>query len=331
MGRPAVAAVWCGLAFAHDVRPAYLELRETAPGTFDVLWRIPTLRPGARPPVDLHWPEGAVETTPRRSTSDGASWSERFEVRDPGGAHGGGALRLTGMEGALTDVLVRVERLSGAAQTARLTTADPVFRFDASPEALRVARTYFGLGVEHILTGADHLLFVLALILLTRGAWRLVKTVTAFTLAHSLTLALATLGLVRVPTAPVEASIALSIVLVAAEIVRAREGAPGLTERAPWIVAFTFGLLHGFGFAGALSQVGLPPGAIPAALFFFNCGVEAGQLLFVGAVIVVMALLRRVGASERLLARHEGWAWRVPAYAIGSMAAYWVLQRLAAL
>jgi len=175
---------------------------------------------------------------------------------------------------------------------------------------------YFVLGVEHILFGSDHLLFVLALVLIVRGVGLLVKTITAFTIAHSLTLALATLGVVHVPSTPVEAVIALSIVFVAAEIVRSRRGEHGLTERAPWLVAGTFGLLHGFGFAGALAQVGLPQNDIPLALLFFNLGVEAGQLAFVAAVLCVIALVRRV----RLPAPE--WAPLVPPYAIGSVAMF---------
>jgi hypothetical protein len=170
----------------------------------------------------------------------------------------------------------------------------------------------------------DHLLFVLALLLITRGFGRLVKTVTAFTVAHSITLALATLGFVHVPQRPVEAVIALSIVFVAAEIVHARRGREGMAARAPWMVAFTFGLLHGFGFAGALSEIGLPAGHIPLALFFFNVGVEVGQLLFIAAVLSLVALVRHLRLPL------PGWAELVPPYAIGSVAMFWVLQRIAA-
>ena len=182
------------------------------------------------------------------------------------------------------------------------------------------------LGVEHILLGIDHLLFVLALCLLVKGTGRLVATVTAFTVAHSLTLAGATLGFVHVPGPPVEAGIALSIVFVAAEIVHSRQGRGGLTERFPWIVAFTFGLLHGLGFASALSEVGLPQTAIPIALLFFNVGVEIGQLFFIASVFAVIALARQV--TQRIGATKPAWTWRVSAYAIGSVSAFWVIQRL---
>jgi hydrogenase/urease accessory protein HupE len=191
-----------------------------------------------------------------------------------------------------------------------------------------VAGAYLRLGIEHILGGIDHLLFVLALLLLVRGWRRVVVTVTAFTVAHSITLAAATLGFVHVPQKPVEATIALSIVFVAAEIVHGRRGRPGLTERAPWVIAFAFGLLHGFGFASALSQVGLPQNSIPIALLFFNVGVEVGQLLFIASIFAVVVLARQV--ASRIALPAPAWAWRVPPYAIGSVAAFWVIQRIAA-
>jgi len=180
------------------------------------------------------------------------------------------------------------------------------------------------LGVEHILGGVDHLLFVLALLLIVRGGRRIVATITAFTIAHSITLVSATLGWVHVAGPPVEATIALSIVFVAAEVLHGLHGKPGLTARAPWVVAFTFGLLHGFGFAGALAQVGLPQKAIPVALLMFNVGVEVGQLMFVGAVLVVHTVLRRLPIG------HASWAQQAVPYAIGSVAMFWVIERIAA-
>jgi hydrogenase/urease accessory protein HupE len=191
-----------------------------------------------------------------------------------------------------------------------------------------VVRTYTVLGIEHILTGFDHLLFVLALLLLVRGKRRLIATVTAFTVAHSLTLFAATLGWIHVPRPPVEAMIALSIVFVATEIVHGRQGRPGLTERYPWTVAFTFGLLHGLGFAGALAEVGLPQASIPTALLFFNVGVEIGQLLFIAAVFALIAAGYQVARLLALAA--PGWLWRVPPYAIGGLASFWLVQRVAA-
>jgi hydrogenase/urease accessory protein HupE len=224
----------------------------------------------------------------------------------------------------MTDVLVRLERLDGATQVTRLTPSDPSFVVAAPAGAMGVARTYTVLGVEHILSGIDHLLFVLALLIITRGGWKMVKTVTAFTVSHSITLTLATLGYVHLPPPPVESIIALSIVFVAAEIIRSRAGKPGLTERAPWLVAFAFGLMHGLGFAGALSEVGLPDRHIPTALLFFSVGVEAGHFLFIGIVLSLIALVRQV----KMPAPH--WAKLVPPYAIGSLAMFWVIQRVVA-
>ena len=204
----------------------------------------------------------------------------------------------------------------------------PRFVVTASPGAFEVAQTYTVLGIEHILTGFDHLLFVLALLILVQGTRRLVVTITAFTVAHSLTLFAATLGWLNVPGPPVEAVIALSIVFVAGEIVHARQGRPGLTQRRPWIVAFSFGLLHGLGFAGALAEVGLPPLSIPMALLFFNVGVEIGQLIFIAVVLGTLAVARRI--VRRLKIDVPSWWWRVPPYAIGGIASYWVIERAAA-
>lgn len=224
----------------------------------------------------------------------------------------------------MVDVLVRIALADGRVVSRMLRPDAPSFVFTKETSG-PAAGGYFVLGVEHILFGIDHLLFVLALVLIVRGGGLLVKTITAFTIAHSITLALATLGFVKVPSAPVEAVIALSIVFVAAEILRSRRGVRGLTTRAPWIVAFTFGLLHGFGFAGALAQVGLPPHDIPLALLFFNLGVEAGQLAFVAVALGVIALIRRANFSM------PRWTQLVPPYAIRGVAMFWVIQRIAAL
>jgi hydrogenase/urease accessory protein HupE len=233
----------------------------------------------------------------------------------------------------MTDVLVRIERLDGTTQVTRLTPSAPSFVVKAAPRALEVARTYTTLGVEHILTGFDHLLFVLALLLITRGGAKLVKTVTAFTVAHSMTLSASTLGFVHIPQQPVEAVIALSIVFVAAEILRTSEGRESLAARAPWIVAFTFGLLHGFGFAGALSEIGLAQGNIPLALLFFNLGVEIGQLLFIGVALVAV-VVARLAVTKIAHMIHGPFVTRasnaLAAYAIGGTAMFWVIERVAA-
>lgn len=234
----------------------------------------------------------------------------------------GRTIAIDGLSGSNADVLVRVVRADGSEQVERLLPAKTSFALTAAAGGAEVARTYFALGMHHILVGFDHLLFVLALLLIVRGFRHIVVTITAFTIAHSITLAAATLGLVHVPSAPVEATIALSIVFVAAEIVHGLQGRPGITARWPWLVAFMFGLLHGLGFAGALSEVGLPQHSIPLALLFFNVGVEAGQLLFVAAIAAVAFVLRR------LQLRWPRWADYAPAYAIGSIAMMWVIERV---
>jgi len=305
---------------AHEVRPAYLELRQTGEETFAVTWKVPA-RGGLRLGIDAGLP-GHCKTLASPSTyaADDAL-VDRLTVSCPGGL-AGGTIAIAGLDATWTDVLVRIERANGTTQIARLTPDAPSFVVKEVPGPFEVAKTYLGLGVEHILLGIDHLLFVLALLILVDGRRRLIWTITAFTLAHSLTLAAATLGLVAVPQAPVEASIALSILFVAAEIVHARQGRPGLTARWPWIVALTFGLLHGFGFAGALAEIGLPGEAIPLALLFFNVGVEAGQLVFIAGVGLVVL------SARRLLLPRPPWGWRVPAYGIGAVAAFWTIQRV---
>ena len=255
------------------------------------------------------------------------AFTERWTVTRAGGLTGA-TIHIAGLTATTTDVLVRLERLDGTTQITRLTPSAPSFVVEAAPGVLEVARTYLVLGSEHILEGVDHLLFVLALLILVKGTRRLIATVTAFTLAHSLTLAGATLGFVHVPGPPVEAAIALSIVFVAAEIVRSRGGRAGLTERLPWVVAFAFGLLHGLGFASALNEVGLPQSAIPVALFFFNVGVEVGQLAFIAFVFAVLALARQV--TRLITVPQPAWAWRVAPCAIGGIAMFWVIQRVAA-
>jgi hydrogenase/urease accessory protein HupE len=306
---------------SHEVRPAYLDLREDRPGEYSVLWKTPMLGE-MRLALDPAF-SGPVETlTPVATQTTGNAAVRTWRLRAD--RLRGQTLGVAGLEATLTDALVRIAFADGTAWVQRLTPQQPEVVIPTRQSAWDVAGTYLTLGIEHILLGVDHLLFVLALLLLSTGTWQLVKTVTAFTVAHSITLGLATLGFVHVPPKPVEAVIALSIVFAAVEIVQARRGPPGLSARMPWIAAFTFGLLHGFGFAGALSEVGLPQGHIPVALLFFNLGVEAGQLLFVAAVLAFMA------GARRLRIAWPGWSEPAPAYAIGGLASFWVLQRVAA-
>ena len=308
-------------ALAHEVRPAYLQMHEDKPGEFQVIWKRPMrgdMQLGLSPEFSGHTENLTPVVTRERHNASVATW--RMKSIDP---LRGQTIRIAGLDVTMTDVLVRIAFADGTTWTQRLTPGDPAMRIPVRESSLTVAGIYLGLGIEHILTGIDHLLFVLALLIITGGGLKLVKTVTAFTVAHSLTLALATLGFVHVPQQPVEAVIALSIVFVAAEILRSRKGQMSITERAPWIVAFTFGLLHGFGFAGALTEVGLPQGDIPLALLFFNAGVETGQLIFIATVLIFIATGRRIWRS---LLPH--WAGMIAPYAIGSIAMFWVIQRI---
>jgi hydrogenase/urease accessory protein HupE len=309
-------------AQADVFRPAYLELREAGAGRYDVMWKVPA-QGDARLAVEVVFPPGTTKVAPPRGLFSGGAYVERWQVSRPGGL-AGQTLAIDGIAGGVTDVIVRVERSDGTSQLEHLLPQRPQFTVKGTTGTAQIAWSYLVLGVQHILGGVDHLLFVLALLLIVRGGRRIVATITAFTLAHSLTLAAATLGWVHVPGPPVEAMIALSIVFVAAEVVHGLRGKQGLTARAPWVVAFSFGLLHGFGFAGALAEVGLPQTAIPVALLMFNVGVEVGQLMFVACMLVLRTLL------TRSLTRAPEWTLNLPPYVIGTVAMFWVIERVGA-
>ena len=305
---------------AHEVRPGYLEIIEQQPGIYAVAWKVP-LRNGRPLDIEPVFPKGfrlVGEVTQQKS---GGAIVERWKMTS-GKLLVGQTVRIDGLQKTLTDVLVRISLADGRIVTERLTAKSPSLVASETPSTWSVAVTYTELGIEHILLGIDHLLFVLALLLIVHDRWKLIKTITAFTIAHSITLAIATLDLIYLPGPPVEAVIALSIVFVAAEILNRQHREPGLTERYPWIVAFSFGLLHGFGFAGALSDIGLPRGEIPMALLTFNIGVELGQLFFVALVLVVQQILKKVPISW------PEWSWKVLPYAIGSIAVFWVIERV---
>jgi len=308
-------------ARADELRPGYLELTQKSTSLWHMVWKAPIrggLATNARP--DL--PAFCTVSPPHRELVAAAVVAVS-EVRCAAPL-AGQTVGLTGLDASFTDALVRISPLGRPVQAARLTADAPTTQVQARSGRGQVARTYFGLGVEHILTGYDHLLFVLSLVLLLMGGWKIAKTVTAFTIAHSLTLIGTTLHLVSVQRQPVEVCIALSIVFLAVEIVKARPDAPRLSERIPWLVAFAFGLLHGFGFAGALAEIGLPEGEIPVALLTFNLGVEAGQLIIVAAGLLALTAIRRFAATRFRTAQVGA------AYAIGSIAAFWMIQRVLA-
>jgi hydrogenase/urease accessory protein HupE len=310
-------------AAAHEARPAYMEVTEIASHRYQIVWRTPLLS-GMRLPVALRFSENVRNVTEPSLREFPDSLIEHRLIETDGDL-AGTRIDIVGLQATITDVLVRVQMLDGSFSTTLVRPSKPWVEIATSRNSLEVARTYLMHGIEHILFGYDHLLFVLALILIVRSGRVLLITVTAFTLAHSITLSLATLGLVHVPGPPVEATIALSILLLACEIIRSEQGQAGLTAKWPWLVAFTFGLLHGFGFASALADIGLPQGDIPLALFAFNVGVEAGQLIFIAAVLGVLRLVRLI----RLPSVIERRARTVTTYAIGIMSAYWFIERLA--
>lgn len=317
-----------GSAHAHEARPAYLELRQTGEETFDMLWKVPASGPQMRIGISVRLPDDCAITVPVRSSFVGGAFVERSSIRRIGGL-AGAEIYIEGLRSTLTDVLARIERLDGVSQVVRLTPSAPAFVVEAAPTFAGVAKTYLVSGFHHILGGVDHLLFVACLIFVA-GTWpRILITITGFTIAHSITLALAALEWVRVPAPPVEATITLSIVFLAVEIARGRRNT--LTWRYPITVSASFGLLHGFGFASALGTMGLPQTEIPTALLFFNVGVELGQILF------VLTTVGLVSGVYYLMNNREGTAdnWRLQlekplAYVVGSVATYWTTERVIA-
>lgn len=323
---PLVAVILIGLftsmpASADEIRPALLDIKEQGTGLFAVTWKVP-MRGDKVLAITPRLPESlTLFGSPTIQEAPGAR-IEHATYKSSGEPLSGQSIAIDGLTATQTDVLLLVQLLDGASHSAILRPASPQFSIPLEASKLKVAGDYWRMGTVHILEGVDHLLFVLALLLIVTGFKQLLTAVTAFTVAHSITLALATMGVVHVPAAPTEAIIALSILFLATEIVHKHHGQFSLTEEYPWIVAFAFGLFHGLGFAGALSEIGLPQQEIPLALLMFNVGVETGQLMFIAAVLTLLALLRRLPVTLP-----QG-AWRLAPYSIGSVAAYWVVQRV---
>jgi hypothetical protein len=308
-------------ASADEIRPALLDIKEQNTGLFAVTWKVPTR--GVRVLAITPQLPDSLELLGSPSVQDipGAR-IEHATYRNNSESLTGQTIVIEGLTALQTDVLLLVQLQDGTQHSAILRPASPAFTIPLQPSKLAVAGDYWRMGTVHILEGVDHLLFVLALLLIVVGFGELLKAVTAFTVAHSITLALATLGVVHVPAAPTEAIIALSILFLATEIVHKHNGQISLTERYPWVIAFTFGLFHGLGFAGALSEIGVPQHEVPLALFMFNVGVETGQLLFIAVVLGFITLLKRLPVSAP-----QG-AWRVLPYSIGSVAAFWTIERV---
>jgi hydrogenase/urease accessory protein HupE len=306
---------------AHEARPAYLELKETGPGQFSVLWRTPVLA-GMRLPVVLQFPESVKSVSEPTVQELTDSLLERRSIDAGPEGLGGKRIEFPGLQLTITDVLVRVEMLDGRNWMLVARPSQPWIEIAGARGTAATALTFLTQGIEHILLGVDHLLFVFGLLLIVRTPWMLVKTITAFTVAHSITLAIATLGYAHLPVPLLNAAIALSILFLGPEIIRAWRGETSFTIRHPWVVAFAFGLLHGFGFASGLAAIGLPQGDIPLALLMFNVGVEIGQLAFVALILLLVR-------AFKVLEVH--WSWRaelVPAYVVGSLGAFWTIQRL---
>ena len=318
------ALAWPSGVCAHEIRPAYLQIKETTPGRYDVLWRTPVLS-GMRLPVVLKLPDDVRSLTAPTVQELSDSLVERRTIEAGPGGLAGRRVEFPGLQGTITDVLARVEMADGRNSTTLVTPSQPWFEIAASQGALAVMAVYVAHGIQHIAFGVDHLLFVLGLLLIVKDRWVLLKTVTAFTVAHSITLGLATFGWTNVPVLPLNAAIALSILFLGPEIVRSWRGETSLTIEKPWIVAFLFGLLHGFGFASALTSAGLPRAELPLALLGFNLGVEIGQVAFV----LLVVLLER--SFRQLEIRWPRWVEALPGYAVGSLGAFWTIQRTAIL
>jgi hydrogenase/urease accessory protein HupE len=306
-------------AQADELRPGYLEFTQKSASDWTLIWKAP-LRGGVTPATQPVLPQGCAPLGQAQREMGAVSFTTISAVRCTGDV-AGRQIGLSGFSASQTDVLVRVAPLGRPVQALRLTATDPLVEIRANVAVWQVALTYFATGIAHILFGYDHLLFVIALVLLLREPWAIARAVTAFTIAHSFTLIGTTLGFFGLPQRPVEAVIALSIMFLAVEIIKKKPGAQRLSERAPWLVAFVFGLLHGFGFAGALKEIGLPESDVFTALLTFNLGVEAGQLL------IVLASLATLFAIRRFADQFERRVIVAASYAIGTVASAWFLAR----
>ena len=313
-------------AYADEYSPAYLEFNQTSDAEFDMLWKVPLkgqrLSAGLAVvlPADVKYPSKTRSIVVRNTLIERSSISRQGGLAEV-------EIRIKGLEHVSTDVLVRIQRLDGASETARLNATSTSFVVKGAPQLWDVVNTYLVFGIEHILNGLDHLLFVACLIFIA-GTWRrILITITGFTLAHSITLTLAGLELVRLPIPPIEATIALSIVFLAREIALDRRDT--LTWRYPVAVSASFGLLHGFGFASALADIGLPQTEIPAALLAFNVGVEIGQVLFVATVLLLFWLITQ--CLNKLKFNSDNWLQKIEkpiAYSVGSITVFWTVERV---
>lgn len=313
---------FAGFAYAHELRPAYLEIQSINDETFSVLFKVPGRGPEKRLALYLQLPDDIETITPVKTTFTGTAFIERSTIRRDGGLQGA-EIKIKGLSQTLTDVLVRIEHHDKNIQTVRLTPQSPSFVVDSTPSKFDITKTYLLLGGEHILMGIDHLLFLICLLIIAKTGRRILITITGFTVAHSITLILSALNIINIPVPPVEAVIALSIIFVASEIARGfRES---YTYKYPILVASSFGLLHGFGFASVLKEIGLPQSEIITSLLFFNIGVEIGQLFFISIFILLILFIKNIfNKPYEYFFTFE----KPAAYVIGSLASFWMIQRI---
>jgi hypothetical protein len=306
---------------ADEIKLSYLEIKENKPEHYSVLLKLPAEN-NKKLPVVMSLPEGCSLTLAKTSQIVNKAYSERWQMKCDQGLTDK-TIQIEGLKSTDTELLMRMELLSGNSHSVLLNPAKSSYHIPQEDSSLEIAKTYTWLGITHILLGFDHILFVFALLLIVKNMRRLLWTVTAFTLAHSITMVLATLGIVYIPQAPVEAIIALSILFLAMEIMHEKQGKVGLTSHYPWLIAFIFGLLHGFGFAGALAEIGLPQQAITLALIFFNVGVEIGQLMFIATVVLTLAVLQRF-IYPKVLDRFQ----TAVVYLMGGLSSFWLIERV---
>lgn len=312
--------IW-GNALAHESQPGTLEIRQLGANCYRIIWRAPFYYSNPHPArLELPGDWLTVGEPTVKQLSDSHLYQRVVEV--PGNSIDGSVIRFPGLEVTNTDVFVRVNRLDGTTSSQVVRPGNPVVTLRGDRPGYLAAKEYIALGYHHIILGVDHLLFVLGLLIIVKSRRMLLKTITSFTIAHSITLALATLGVANVPRPPLNAAIALSILFLGPEIVRVWRGETSFTIRHPWVVAFAFGLLHGFGFASGLSVTGMPRAELAPALLFFNVGVELGQLGFVALIFTVGHSLKKIEF------RWPGWARVVPGYTVGALGAYWTIQRV---
>ena len=306
---------------ADDIRLSYLEITEKQAQRYSILLKLPS-KDNKKLPIEMLMPKGCTLASPKISQLINSTYLDTWQIKcseelinNP--------LFFKGLKETNMELLLRVELLSGISHSTLIGSSQSSYTMPKNESYWKVVQTYTWLGITHILLGFDHLLFVFALLLIVNSMRRLLWTITAFTLAHSLTMAVATLGIVHIPQAPVEAIIALSILFLAMEIMHEKQGKVGLTSRYPWLIAFIFGLLHGFGFAGALAEIGLPQQAITLALIFFNMGVELGQLMFIVTIVSIITALKHFTNPNFLNILQT-----VVIYMIGGISSYWLIERV---